>query len=72
MKEVLNKLGLKTILCVGDENLTTNDGILNLHFTEGTHWATYINENYFDSYRFSPLKLLSDLIFKANGIFVVF
>ena len=25
-------------------------GIVNLHPSKGTHWVSYINENYFDSY----------------------
>ena len=52
MQEVLIRLGLKTNLCMADKSFTTKDGVVNLRFTEATYWATYINENYFDSYGF--------------------
>ena len=31
-------------------------GIANLHPSKGTHWITYMNENYFDSYGCVPPK----------------
>ena len=42
-------------------------GIVNLHPSKGTHWVTYINENYFDSYGCVSPKKLSKFIIKRNG-----
>ena len=33
-----------------DEPSSGDVGIVSLHPSKGTHWATYINENYFDRY----------------------
>ena len=42
-------------------------GIVNLHPSKGTHWVTYMNENYFDSYGVVCPKKLSKFIIKRNG-----
>ena len=45
----------------------SNVGIVNLHPLKGTHWVSYLNENYFDSYGCAPPKKLSKFIIKRNG-----
>ena len=42
-------------------------GSVNLHPSKGTHWVSYLNENYFDSYGCAPPKKLSKFVIKRNG-----
>ena len=67
--EVLKKIGLdsKVGIYLGDGVFSSDIGIVNLHPSKGTHWVSYINENYSDSYGCSPPKKLSKYIIKRNG-----
>ena len=42
-----------------DRDFSTSYGIVNLHLSRGTHWVTYLNELFFDSYGCAPPKKLS-------------
>ena len=50
-----------------DGLFSSDIGIVNLHPSKGSHWVTYLKENYFDSYGCVPLKKLSKFIIKRNG-----
>ena len=47
-----------------DGTFSNDIAIVNLHTSEGTHWVAYKNENYYDSYGFSPPQRLSKFIIK--------
>ena len=59
IQQVLNSIGLNNVgIYLRDGPFESDIGIVNLHQSRGTHWVTYINENYFDSYGcVSPKKL---------------
>ena len=42
--------------------------IVNLHLLNGTHWASYINQNYFDSCGSSPPEKLTRFFKNEMGI----
>ena len=67
--EVLKKIGLdsKVGIYLRDGSFSSDIGIVNLHPSKGTHWVTYNNENYFDSYGCVSPKKLSKFIIKRNG-----
>ena len=67
--EVLKKIGLdsKVGIYLRDGSFSRDIGIVNLHPLKGTHWVSYSNENYFDSYGCAPPKKLSKFIIKRNG-----
>ena len=68
IQQVLNSIGLNNIeIYLGDGPFSSDIGIVNLHSSKGTHWVTYINENYFDSYGCVSPKKLSKFIIKRNG-----
>ena len=68
IQQVLNSIGLNNVgIYLRDGPFSIDIGILNLHPFKGTHWVTYINENYFDSYGCVPPKKLSKFIIKQNG-----
>ena len=50
--EVPKKIGLdsKVGIYLTDGKFSTDYGIVNLHFSRGTHWVCYIKDCYFDSY----------------------
>ena len=50
-----------------DQPFSTDMGIVNLHWSKGTQWVSFINENSFDTYCCAPLKKLSKPIIKRNG-----
>ena len=51
IQQVLNSIELNNIeIYLRDGPFSSDIGIVNLHPSKGTHWVTYINENYFDSY----------------------
>ena len=61
-------MGLNNVgIYLRDGPFSSDIGIVNLHPSKGTHWITYINENYFDSYDCAPPKKLSEFIIKGNG-----
>ena len=67
--EVLEKIGRdsKVGIYLRDGSFSSDIGIVNLHPSKGTHWVSYLNENYFDSYGCAPPKKLSEFIIKRNG-----
>ena len=65
IQQVLNSIGLNNVgIYLRDGPFSSVIGILNLHPLKGTHWVTYINENYFDSYGCVSPKKLSKFIIK--------
>ena len=68
IQQVLNSIGLNNVgIYLRDGPFESDIGIVNLHPSEGTHWITYINEKYFDSYGVVCPKKLSKFIIKRNG-----
>ena len=68
IQKVLNSIGLNNVgIYLRDGPFESDIGIVNLHQSRGTHWVTYINENYFDSYGCVSPKKLSKFIIKRNG-----
>ena len=65
IQQVLNSIGLNIVgIYLRDGPFSSDIGIVNLHLSKGTHWVTYINENYFDSYGCLSPKKLSKFIVK--------
>ena len=50
-----------------DDKFNTTSGISNLHPTKGTHWVTFTNQNYYDSYGCPPPTNILNHI--NNGIY---
>ena len=68
IQQVLNSIGLNNVgIYLRDGPFESDIGIVNLHPLKGTHWISYINENYFDSYGVVCPKKLSKFIIKRNG-----
>ena len=67
--KVLKMIGLdsKVGIYLRDGSFSSDIGVVNLHPSKGTHWVSYINENYFDGYGCSPPRKLSKFIIKRNG-----
>ena len=73
IQKVLSSIGLDNVgIYLRDGPFLSNIGVVNLHPSKGTHWVTYINENYFDSYGVVCPKKLSKFIIKRNGFFLIF
>ena len=67
IQKVLNSIGLNKVGIYLRDGLFSSDiGIVNLHPSKGTHWVTYINENYFDSYGCASPKKLCEFIINRN------
>ena len=67
-QQVLSSLFLDDVgNYLGDGPFSSDIGIVNLHPSKGSHWVTYINENYFENYGCIPPKKPSKLIIKRNG-----
>ena len=63
IQQVLNSIGLNNVgIYIRDGPFSSDIGILKLHPLTGTHWVTYINENYFDSYGCVPPKNYLNLL----------
>ena len=62
------RLDKKIGIYLGDRPFSSDIGVVKLHPAKGTHWVSYINENYFDSYGVVCPKKLSKLIIKRNGL----
>ena len=70
-QQVLSSLSLIDVRnCLRDGPFSTDNGIVNIHSSRGTHWVCYINENYFDSYGCSPPQKLSKFILKRGILFL--
>ena len=68
IQQVLSSLGLNDVgIYLRDGVFKSDIGVVNLHPSKGTHWVSYLNENYFDSYGCAPPKKLSKNIIKRNG-----
>ena len=68
IQKVFSSLGLNDIgIYLRDGPFESDNGIVNLHPTRGTHWVCYINENFFDSYGVVCPKNLSKFIIKRYG-----
>ena len=68
IQQVLSSLSLNVVgIYLRDGPFKSDIGIVNLHPSKGTHWVTYMNENYFDSYGVVCPKKLSKFIIKRNG-----
>ena len=68
IQQVLISIGLNNFrIYLRDGPFSSDIGIVNLHPSKGTHWVTYINENYFDSYGVTCPEKLSKFIIKRNG-----
>ena len=67
--EVLKNIGLdtKVKIYLRDGPFESDIRIVNLHPSKGTHWASYINESYFDLYGCVCPKKLSKFIIKRIG-----
>ena len=51
IQQVLSSLSLNDVgICLRDGSFKSDNGVVNLHPSKGSHWICYINENYFDSY----------------------
>ena len=67
IQQVFSSLSLNVGIYLRDGPFKTDIGVINLHPSKGTHWACYINKNYFDSYGCVCPKKLSKIIIKRNG-----
>ena len=68
IQKVLDSIGLNNVnIYLRDGPFSSDIGIVNLHPTRGSHWVSYIHENYFDSYGITPPRKLSIFIIKRNG-----
>ena len=67
IQQVLDSIGLNNVgIYLRDGPFKSDNGIVNLDPSKGTHWVCYINENYFDSYGVVCPKKLSKFIIKRN------
>ena len=68
IQQVLSSLSLNEVeIYLRYGPFESDVGIVNLHPSKGTHWVSYLYENYFDSYGFAPPKKLSKFFIKRNG-----
>ena len=68
IQQVLSFIGLDIVgIYLRDGPFSTDIGIVNLHWSKGTHWVCYINGNFFDSYGCAPPQKLSKFIIKRSG-----
>ena len=73
IQQVLDSLGLDFAgIYLRDGPLSSDIGIVILHPSQGTHWVTYINENFFDSYGCVPPTKLSKFIKKTEWTLFIF
>ena len=68
IQQIVSSIGLDNVgIYSRDGPFLSDIGVVNLHWSRGTHWVLYINENYFDSYGCVPPKKLSRFIIKRYG-----
>ena len=71
--QVLSSIGLDDVgIYLRNGPFASDKGMVNLHSFKGTHWVCFINENFFDSYGYSPPNKLSKIIIKRNGYCLYF
>ena len=74
LQQVLGSIGLDSVgIYLRHGPFKTDIGIVNSHPTKGTHWVSFINEIYFDSYGFfvrrdcvNFLKIEMDFVYILN------
>ena len=67
IQQLHNSIGFNNVgIYLTDGPFSSDIGIVILHSSKGTHWITFMNENYFDSYGCVPPKKLSKFITKRN------
>ena len=72
-KYILSSLSLNDVgIYLTDGPISRDIGVAYLHPSKGTHWVSYINENYFDSYGCAPPRKLSKFYYKTKWILFVF
>ena len=64
MKEILIELNIPAKTYMRDDAFTTKTGIVKLHPTEGTHWARFVDDFYFDSNDCPPQKNVMNQIIR--------
>ena len=76
IQQVLSSLILNDVgIYLRDGPFKSDIGIVNLHPSKGTHWVSYLNENYFDSFGCAPPKknnlnlLLNEMVIVYMFIF---
>ena len=68
IQQILSSLSSSDVgIFLRDGPFATDEEIVNLHPTNGTHWVAYINQNYFDSYGCSLPNKLSKFILRGIG-----
>ena len=68
IQQVLSSLSLNDVgIYLRDGPFESDIGVVNQHPSRVTHWVSFINENYFDSYAVICPKELSKFIIKRNG-----
>ena len=68
IQKVLSSLSLNDVgIYLTDAPFKSDTGIVILHPSRGTHWLSYLNENFFDSHGSAPPKKLSKFIIKRKG-----
>ena len=68
IQQVFSSLSLNDVgIYLRDGPFKSDIGVVNLHPSKGTHWVSYLNENYFVSYSCAALKKLFLFIIKRNG-----
>ena len=68
IQQIISSLSLNDVgNYLRDDPFKSDNGVVNLHPSKWTHWVSYLNENYFDSYGCAPPKKLSNVIINRNG-----
>ena len=71
IQQVFSSLSLNDVwIYLRDGPFESDIRIVNFHPSKGTHWVSYIKENYFDSYGCVPPKKPSKFIIKRNGYYL--
>ena len=70
IQQVLGFTGLDNVrIYLRDGPFSSDIGIVNIYPTKGTHWACFLNENYFDGYGCVCPKKIFKFFIKRNGYF---
>ena len=68
IQQVLSSLSLNDVgIYLGDGPVESDVGIVNMHSSNGTHWAAYMNEVYLVCYGCPTPNKLSNFFIKRNG-----
>ena len=67
IRKVPTSIGVDNVnIYLRDGPFSSDMGLVSLHPSKGTHWVSYLNGNYFDSYGCAPPKKLSKFIINQN------